>query len=346
MPRIARIHVPKAVYHIIGRFCNYRPLLDDRESRVEFLRRTAIAISKTDWQLLGYGLMSTHTHLAALAGTQPASIWVRPLHTGMALWLNNRRRKRGEHVLGSVYGDRFTDVIFENKMTGILLAYIHNNPCRASVVASPELSDWTSHRAYCGLEPAPSWLNIELGLELSGFESDEKSRQQFHEFVSARCTDPKNTAFSGCDSIAVRRNVRIETNSLLELATATVFGSVVEYTSVAPPDTPLRGSWQGTAEYVATYVAQRTGVSLSLMRGRNRSREISQARRIAMLAWQQLGRPLVQMSNFLGISQSSGIELLCLRSVRAQDAKVTAIDVADNCLSTTADVQPSPLKTD
>jgi hypothetical protein len=52
------------------------------------------------------------------------------------------------------------------------------------------------------------------------------------------------------------------------------------------------------------------------------------------------------MSNFLGISQSSGIELLCLQSVRAQGAKVTAIDVADKCLSTTADVQPSPLKTD
>jgi hypothetical protein len=140
MPRIARIHIPKAVYHIIGRFSDYRSLLDDTESRAEFLRRTAIAMSNTDWRLLGYGLMSTHTHLATLAGTQPASTWVRPLHTGMAQWLNNRRRKRGERVLGAVYGDRFSDVIFEPEMTGILLAYIYN-PCRASIVASPELSD-------------------------------------------------------------------------------------------------------------------------------------------------------------------------------------------------------------
>jgi hypothetical protein len=96
-----------------------------------------------------------------------------------------------------------------------------------------------------------------------------------------------------------------------------VFGSVVEYTSVATPDTPLRSQWQGSPQYVAHYVAQHTGVSLSLMRSRNRTREISQARRIAMLAWQQLGRPLVQMSNFLGISQSSGNELLCLQNVYA-----------------------------
>jgi hypothetical protein len=108
-----------------------------------------------------------------------------------------------------------------------------------------------------------------------------------------------------------------------------VFGAVVEYTSVAPPDTPLRRKWQGSPEYVAHYVAQHTGVSLSLTRSRNRTREISQARRIAMLARQQLGGPLVQMSNFLAISQSSGNELLCLQSVYAQQARVTAIDVAD-----------------
>ena len=76
MPRIARIHIPQAVYHIIGRFCDYRPLLDDTERRVEFLRRTAIAISSTDWQLLGYGLMSTHTHLTTIAGTYPASTFI------------------------------------------------------------------------------------------------------------------------------------------------------------------------------------------------------------------------------------------------------------------------------
>jgi hypothetical protein len=179
------------------------------------------------------------------------------------------------------------------------------------LVASPELSDWTSHRAYYGSEPAPSWLNVKLGLELCGFESNEKGRQQFHEFVCARITDPKNAAFSGRDTIDMRRKIRTETTSLLELATATVSSSVVEYTTVTPPNTPLRSSWQGSVEFVARYVSQYTGVSLSLMRGRNRTRDISQARRIAMLAWRQLGRPLVQMSNFLGILRISRIVNTC-----------------------------------
>lgn len=333
MPRIARIHVSQAVYHIIGRFCNYHPLLDDTESRVEFLRRTAIALSRTDWQLLGYGLMSTHTHLAAIAGTQPASTWVRPLHTGMALWLNNRRRKRGERVLGNVYGDRFTDVIFQPELTGILLAYLHNNPCRASIVASPELSDWTSHRAYCGLESAPSWLNIAMGLDLSGFDLNDQGRRPFHEFVCARRIDPKNPSFSGRDFTAVRRSVRVETDSPLELATATVSGSAIEYASVASLDTPLRSPWQGPPEHVVASVAQYTGVSIFMMRSRNRTRSISQARRIAMFAWQHLGRPLVQMSNFLGISQPSGIQLLRSQGIQAQQAKETAVEIADTCRS-------------
>ena len=331
MPRIARIHIPRAVYHIIGRFSDYRPLLDDRESRAEFLRRAAIALSNTDWQLLGYGLMSTHTHLAAVAGSQPAATWIRPLHTGMALWLNNRRRKRGESVLGAVYGDRFTDVVFEPESTGVLLAYIHNNPCRASIVDSPELSDWTSHRAYCGLESAPPWLHVALGVELCGFDLSDLGRQEFHQFVCARRIDPKNPHFSGRDSSIVRRNVREKVDSPLELATATVSGLAVEYTAVASLDTPIRSPWQGTPEHVVTLVAQRSGLSVFMIRSRNRTRPISQARRIAMLAWQQLGRPLVQMSNFLGISQPSGIHLLRSESVLSGHAKDIAFEIAKEC---------------
>jgi hypothetical protein len=202
--------------------------------------------------------MSSHTHLATIARTNPASTWVRPLHIGMAQWINSRRRKRGERVLGSVYGDRFTDIVFEPRFTSILLAYIHNNPCRASIVTSPEISNWTSHRAYRGLEPAPSWLNIEMGLEWSGFDFTDLGRRQFHEFVGARRSDPKNPSFSGRDSIAVRTNIREYTDSPLKPATAIISGSHIEYPSVVSPDTPHRSAWHGSTEQVAMVVAQHT----------------------------------------------------------------------------------------
>jgi len=87
---------------------------------------------------------------------------------------------------------------------------------------------------------------------------------------------------------------------------------------------------------VAIVVAQHTGISMSSMRSRERTQAISQARRIAMLAWRQLGRPLVQMSNFLGISQSAGVQLIRHQGRQAQGAKETAIVIAEKCRNSTA----------
>ncbi len=50
-----------------------------------------------------------------------------------------------------------------------LIAYIHRNPVRAGLVTAPADTDWTSHRAYLGLAYKPSWLDVNLGLQLSSF---------------------------------------------------------------------------------------------------------------------------------------------------------------------------------
>jgi hypothetical protein len=52
-----------------------------------------------------------------------------------------------------------------------LINYIHRNPVRAGLVDSPRGSEWTSHRAYLGVERCPPWLERGRGLELSEFES-------------------------------------------------------------------------------------------------------------------------------------------------------------------------------
>jgi hypothetical protein len=68
-----------------------------------------------------------------------------------------------------------------------LLAYIHNNPVRAGVVADGTSSNWTSHRAYVGLDRAPSWLDVAQGLELAGF----RDRSAFENFVSRKALDKR-----------------------------------------------------------------------------------------------------------------------------------------------------------
>ena len=123
MPRFARLQAPGSVYHLMARFTHHCYRMTD-EARAQYL--------------------------CALAHRDPLCRLILPLHAGFAAWLN-----RAQGALGPVFSDRFRSVVCDRERTGVLLAYVHNNPVRATVVAQPEHSDWTSHRAYAGLAPAP-----------------------------------------------------------------------------------------------------------------------------------------------------------------------------------------------
>ena len=133
------------------------------EARAEYLRRVEASLTATDSLPLGYALMSSHTHWACITGREPPSRLMQSLHGGFAAWLNHQL-----HRLGPAFGGRFTDVVCPEERTGILLAYLHNNPVRAKVVDDPSDCDWTSHRAYLGLVAPPPWLNVKRGLSLCG----------------------------------------------------------------------------------------------------------------------------------------------------------------------------------
>jgi hypothetical protein len=69
--------------------------------------------------------------------------------------------------VGQVFMRGPKPVAFGRDAVAQLICYIHRNPVRAGVVADPANNDWTSHRAYLGLDPRPSWLDIATGLELA-----------------------------------------------------------------------------------------------------------------------------------------------------------------------------------
>jgi hypothetical protein len=138
MPRIARIDAPFCVRHVIFRFVNGENRFDQvPNARPEFLRRLGLALRKADWRFLAFALMGSHGHLVFFAGNEPPSKIMRPLGAGFACWWNSRMRKRGyrySRTRGPVFADRFADIIIPRERTGIVIAYVHNNPVRARVV--------------------------------------------------------------------------------------------------------------------------------------------------------------------------------------------------------------------
>ena len=118
-----------------------------------------------------------------------------------------------------MFAGRHRTVTCRGEAAAHLIARIHNNPVRAGTVHCPSQSRWTTHRAFIGAEPAPSWLDVPPALRLSGYDDTPERRVQFCEMVTSRGLEPARAVFSGTELSAHRRNARKALGALVEIAT-------------------------------------------------------------------------------------------------------------------------------
>jgi hypothetical protein len=313
MPRYRRLIAEGSVQHVVSRFVNREFRFDAADARTEYLRRAGIVLTRSDWRAIGFALMSSHVHWAMRAGLRPSSSVIKPLHAGFAGWLNAKQAR-----LGPVFADRHRTLTFDAETAAALLAYIHNNPVRAGVVADPSESSWTSHRAYLGLAPEPPWMDVKLGLALCGFSAAPSGRLAFHEMVVARADEARRIEISGGDMHVRRRTVRAVVQAPVELSTPDVIaidgdlrvdGDALERTAAA---TAMRQrAWCGDTRIVLEAVARSTGTDVAALRSFVRTHRVAHARRLALLVWtRELERPAVELARVIGLSSSSASHLI------------------------------------
>jgi hypothetical protein len=122
--------------------------------------------------------MSNHTHLVVRAGREDLSRLLKPINAGFAVWLNRKRNRQGP-----VFSSRYKSILVDEEEYLLqLIRYVHNNPVRAGLVRNAWDSDWSSHRAYLGLDEAPDWLNIGYVLSMFG-KQPKRARKVFKQYV-------------------------------------------------------------------------------------------------------------------------------------------------------------------
>jgi hypothetical protein len=164
MPRRPRFALPGELCHVISRFVAQEFFIETAEQRRAYLCTLGLYLAASDWRCFSFAIMSNHIHLGLLAGSDALASWMRPAHTLFAQWINEQRQR-----IGAVFVRGPNIKAVQPEGAARLIGYIHRNPMRAGVVASPADSDWTSHRAYLGLAYKQSWLDVGLGIQLSGF---------------------------------------------------------------------------------------------------------------------------------------------------------------------------------
>jgi hypothetical protein len=280
--RTVRQIAPGLVYHLISRFVDQRWFLsDDDDSRENYLRLLGRAMSESDWRCLAYALMSSHLHLAMVAGDQSLAAWTGRVHGPFALTVNAQHAR-----IGPVFVRGPKDYSVPVEKVGKCIAYLHNNPVRAHVVGRASASSWTSHRAYVGHTAAPGWLCVEEGLARAGFED----RKTFDGWVDRTPGDPCRPELGRARKLARLRGA-------IEIATPA--GTTIPL--VMRPHAHVRID----PRLVMALAAAAVGVTPMELGSRGRLPAVIAGRRVAVHAARALGVAGVDIAAALGLTPSA-----------------------------------------
>jgi REP element-mobilizing transposase RayT len=257
MARPIRIEFPGAMYHVIVRGNERKAVFRDDADREFYLRRVAHYREKCGFRLLAYCLMSNHVHLAIETVREPLSRIMAGLQSSYTQYFNRRHGR-----VGHLFQGRYKAFLVEKDRYALaLLRYLHENPVKARIVATPEEYVWSSDRHY-RKGRGPDWLDADRLLEMLGAPRSAATR-------------------------AYRRLMREEAAAPYEEVTS--WGQAVKgdqpfadlaFQKIGEPKLLRKGL---TVEAVAREVARRRKLSVEKMRSPSQGRPEALGR--ALVAW-------------------------------------------------------------
>ena len=163
MPRRPRVFVDGAIYHVYCRFAHGARVFASPEEAERFLTIVR-EVKRTDGlSILAWCLMPTHYHLAVRTGRLPLWRSLRLIQGRFALAYNRRHR-----TLGPLWQGRYKARVVEGEdALHRLVAYIHLNPVKVGLAASPVRYRLSGHRELVGRVRA-SLVDVEETLRLYG----------------------------------------------------------------------------------------------------------------------------------------------------------------------------------
>ena len=310
MPRGPRLDVADALYHVIARGVERRPIFRDDQDRRDFLRRLAVLSGEEEVRVFAFALMDNHFHLVVQRGQRPLGSLMRRLLTGYSGTFNRRHRR-----VGHLFQNRYQAVLCDaNAYLLALVRYVHLNPVRAGVVADPLRYAWTSHAAY--MRPhTPEWLETRTVLGMLG------SRRAYRKFIADGVGQGRRPELSGVAAATAQHQQREGPQLWLGnqvLGTEQFARRLLRAARRREAEQEMEGGRAADLPELAEQTARRCGIAVELLRGRGRARAVSRARRALIdEAVRRRGVRPVELSRYLGISTAAVAQ--CLRALERQE---------------------------
>jgi len=166
MARRPRILFPGALYHVYNRGNDRHPVFRDDDDRMKYLSYLAKYATELSVVLIGYCLLTNHFHLFIRTLLANLPSFMHRLHTAYVRWYNKKRGRTG-HLFTSRYQ---ASLVQEGNYALELSRYIHLNPVKADLVATPEEWPWSSFLDFIGTRKNPI---LDTGVILDQFGTSE-----------------------------------------------------------------------------------------------------------------------------------------------------------------------------
>jgi len=151
MTRLARLVIPGWVHHVTQRGNNRQAVFYSDNERLVYLRLVGEYFPLHGLKLVGYNLMTNHSHLAVIPDLEDSlALGVGRMHNDYSRWHNVQHGRHG-HLWQSRF---FSCPVEEDRVWGVL-GYIELNPVRAHMVEHAWDWEWSSARAHVtGVDPS------------------------------------------------------------------------------------------------------------------------------------------------------------------------------------------------
>jgi REP element-mobilizing transposase RayT len=164
MTRPLRIEYPGAFYHVINRGNAGEKIFKSKRDKEKFLEYLEKAVERFSIIIHTYCLMDNHYHLLMETSQPNLSVATQWINVSYAVYFNRKRQRSGHLFQG-----RFKAILIDaDEYLKQISRYIHLNPVRAKIAEAPADYQWSSHRAFIGVEKPPHWLETKWLLSQFG----------------------------------------------------------------------------------------------------------------------------------------------------------------------------------
>jgi REP element-mobilizing transposase RayT len=334
LARPLRIEFDGAWYHVMNRGAGKRLVFRSAYHRAMFLKLLDEVSKIFGIEIHAYCLMGNHYHLLVHTPTAGLGRAMRHLDG-----VYTQRFNRSVGTDGPLFRGRYKAVLVSAESHLCRVSrYIHLNPVEGQLVAQPEDYEYSSYRAYLGLEEVPPWLHT--AETLSRFAPGDV-RENYRRFVESGI-DSETQAFYAKRRLSPVMGPKGFRERIRNLVKATPIGSDPEI-----PDRH-RVKERPALPEIARAVCLAFSVSLFDLRSASRrTKGCSLARgALVRLGREVGGQSLAAIADWIGYRSPAGASKAMIRLVArmGEDRDVRARVATAHRLLTERGVSPSECK--